>query len=61
MRKETAIEHFGGIPALAKRLGLTRHAIYMWGDVIPKLRAIELDYITEGALKFDPSFYSKAS
>lgn len=39
MRKEEAIEYFGGDPhALAKAIGVTIHAIKKWGDVVPKCR-----------------------
>ena len=32
MRTQEAIEHFGGVTKLADVLGLTRDAIYKWGQ-----------------------------
>ena len=60
MHKQDAIAYFGGIPHLAKALGIGRHAIYQWPDIVPELRARQLAELTEGQLKFDPSLYSKS-
>jgi len=35
MTTKEAIEHFGGASALAEKIGLTRDAIYKWGDYPP--------------------------
>ena len=42
MTKQEAISRFGSIKALADVLGITREAIYQWGDVVPALRAYEI-------------------
>jgi DNA-binding transcriptional regulator YdaS (Cro superfamily) len=52
-----AIQHFGNAPKLAQALGLTKGAIYQWGDRVPPLRAARLHQITRGKLRFDPSDY----
>ena len=57
MQKQDAIAYFGGTPHLAKALGIGRHAIYQWPDVVPELRARQLAELTEGKLKFDASLY----
>ena len=38
MDKQTAINLAGGIPALARLLGITPEAIYQWGNTIPSGR-----------------------
>jgi len=50
MRTQRAVEHFGGIPELARALGITRHAIYQWGSEVPQLRQYQLEKITGGKL-----------
>lgn len=57
MRTKDVKAHFGGAKATAAALGITRAAVYMWGDIVPKVRAYDLERITGGALKVDPSLY----
>lgn len=45
------IEHFGGVPGLAKALGCERQAVYQWRGKIPKLRAYQVEAITKGRFK----------
>ena len=59
MRKQDAIDFFGGIPELAKALGIGRHAIYQWPDTVPELRARQLADLTKYTLKFEPDHYTK--
>lgn len=41
--RSEALNLFGGsIPEMAKFFGISRHAIYQWGDFVPPLRAYEL-------------------
>ena len=51
MRTDDAIKHFGTVLALAEALGVTRHAIYQWGEYVPALRQYELQELTGGVLK----------
>lgn len=53
MKTQAAIDHFGGIPALAKALGVTIPAIYQaqWTDRPPYLRQVQIELLTKGALK----------
>jgi len=39
MKTKDAVEFFGGHAALADAIGVTRQAIYMWGDDVPELRS----------------------
>lgn len=52
MTKEEAIEHFGGVSALADALSINRQAVYQWTDV-PDKQQLRLEKITNGALKAD--------
>lgn len=53
MKKADAISHFGTTVKLASALGIAQSAVSQWGDEIPKLRAYEIERITNGALKAD--------
>ena len=49
-RADLAINHFGGIQALADALDCSSQAIHMWKGVVPELRAYQLEVITAGEL-----------
>ena len=51
MRKLEAISHFGNATNLAKALGINSSAVYQWPDEVPRLRAFEIERITNGELK----------
>ncbi|WP_421217958.1 Cro/CI family transcriptional regulator [Aeromonas enteropelogenes] len=51
MKKQDAIDHFGGTRALATALGCSTQAISQWGEQVPPRRAYEIQEITEGALR----------
>ena len=53
MKKSTAIEYFGNSVKLAKALDINPSAVYQWAEIIPRLRAFEIERITNGALKAD--------
>lgn len=53
MKKQDAINHFGGVKPLADALGVWPAAIYKWGENVPELVAYKLHVITDGALKLD--------
>jgi len=42
VKTEDAIEQFGSPLGLATALGITRAAIYQWGDTVPPLRAYQI-------------------
>jgi len=56
MTKQEAIDHYGGVPALAKALNVSRPAIYQWAE-IPPLRQVQLQRLTRGRLKADEAAY----
>jgi len=42
MKKSFAIQQMGSVKALAKLLGVTRHAVYLWKENVSELRAYQL-------------------
>ena len=55
MKVSDALTHFGTKANLAKALGIDRSAVTLWGEVIPKGRQYELQVLTKGKLKAEPS------
>lgn len=55
MKKQDALDHFGGVVGLAKALGCKPQAISQWGNTIPQGRAYQIEVVTGGALKVDPA------
>lgn len=55
-----AIKYFGSKAKLAEALGVNRSAISNWkGDLVPKVRAYELERLTKGKLRFNDALYQK--
>lgn len=42
MKTDEAIREAGSVKALAQSLGITVHAIYQWGEDVPRLRELEI-------------------
>ncbi|EFH7974186.1 hypothetical protein GJO14_06200 [Escherichia coli] len=59
MNKDEVLSYFGGVSNLARALGISHASVSGWGNVIPKGRAFEIQAITKGALKVQPSLYAK--
>lgn len=57
MLKKAALDHFGTQQAIADALDISVAAVSQWKDLVPPLRAAELQEITHGKLTFDPSAY----
>ncbi|WP_345854220.1 Cro/CI family transcriptional regulator [Shewanella algae] len=57
MKTNIAIEYFGGKRGgrtrLAKALGISPSSISQWEENVPKLRAYQLERLTNGELKAD--------
>jgi len=45
---DEVVEFWGGIPALCKDLGIERTAYYGWHGRIPRLRAFEIEDLSQG-------------
>ena len=50
MKTADAMAHFGGAAKLAKSLGITNAAVYLWKGIVPKGRAYELHTLSKGEL-----------
>jgi len=57
MKKHDAVFHFKSQAALARAAGVSRQAVWDWGEFVPPAIAELLQEITDGALKYDPSVY----
>lgn len=60
MFKVDVIDFFGGrgaISEVARLIGVSHGAVSQWPELIPKGAALELEKITNGALKCDLSLY----
>ena len=53
MTTREAIDHFGGIKALADALGVWPQAVYAWGENPPMSKQYEIEVKTSGSLKAD--------
>lgn len=51
MRTSEAVVCFGSVRELAKALGVTEQAVYLWGEYPPPLRQYEIEDLTSGKLK----------
>jgi len=61
MRKDEAIKHFGTAAALARALDISPASVSEWGEMVPEGRAYQLQVLTAGALRVDPSAYKKGT
>lgn len=55
MLKKDAIAYFGTQRALAEALGIRTQSISDWPETVPELRQLQLERITGGQLKADPT------
>lgn len=55
------IKHYGSraqaVKAITEAFNITRAAVYQWGELVPPRRAMELERLTGGALRYDPALY----
>jgi DNA-binding transcriptional regulator YdaS (Cro superfamily) len=61
MLKQSVLDHFGSQTALSDFLKISNSSISQWNDVIPEKQALRIEKLTNGALKYDPSFYTKSA
>lgn len=57
MKKQTVLEHFGGVRKVADALEITYQSVWDWGDVVPFFSACRLE--SEHGLKMDRGLYDK--
>ena len=59
MRTDDVVKHFGKKANIARALKIARSSVSGWGELVPERRAVRLEKITGGALKYDESLYGK--
>lgn len=57
MRKADVIAYFGDEVQTAAALEVSKQAVNMWGEIVPRGTAYEVEVITGGALKVDRDVY----
>lgn len=58
MKKAAVIKHFGSQGKIARALGITKGAVSQWDDdLIPQAAAQQIEVITCGKLRVDPTSY----
>lgn len=57
MNKSSVVDFFGTQREVAKAIGVSDQAVSAWPELIPKGAALELEKLTDGALKCDLSLY----
>ena len=55
MTKADVITYFGGARKAAEALGIATASVHQWGERVPPLRQLQLESITKGRLKAEPS------
>lgn len=58
MLSKTVFKHFGSPLHAARALGITKSAVYQWGEVVPYASAKRLTEIAP-VLTIDPSLYDE--
>ncbi|EIY5121394.1 Cro/CI family transcriptional regulator [Klebsiella variicola subsp. variicola] len=65
MTTDDVEKYFGNAEKVAEFFGITSEAVYQWrnrpGRLIPKGRAAEAAYRTDGKLVFSPELYKKST
>jgi hypothetical protein len=59
MKKSDAVRYFKTEYALAKALGINQSAVSRWGNLVPLKRAIQVEQLSGGAVKYDQGRYVK--
>ncbi|MGU5696729.1 Cro/CI family transcriptional regulator [Aeromonas allosaccharophila] len=55
MTTSNAVKYFGSKAAIARALGINKAAVSQWGETIPEGRAYQIEVLTGGKLKANPS------
>jgi len=58
MTKGQALKYFRTQAALGAALGIGQTTVSMWGQYPPALRQIQIERLTKGKLKAEPSCYN---
>lgn len=55
MTTSNAVKYFGSKAAIARAIGINKAAVSQWGETIPEGRAYQIEVLTGGKLKANPS------
>ncbi len=58
MKKADVLNHFGGVTKTAIALGINKATVSCWGETIPQGRAYQIESLTGGELKVNPTDYA---
>lgn len=61
MYKKAVFRYFGTNKNVAQTLGITHAAVCGWGPIIPQLRAVLLERLTDGDLEYNPKLYEEST
>ena len=59
MYTDDAVQHFGSRRAIADVLGISRQAVYAWGQYVARGAAYRLQVMTAGKLVVDEAKYKR--
>ena len=61
MDPNSVVDHFGGVGKMCRALNVSREALRKWRmrGRVPRGRAYEIQVLTGGALRVDPSVYER--
>ena len=58
---DEAERRIAAIKAVAAALGIKVPSVYGWGEMVPRLRQLQLERLTKGKLKADPGILDVAA
>jgi len=56
MKTQDAVKHFGTYAKVGEALGISKQAVFKWGEKVPPRRQYEIEMLTDGALRADTPF-----
>lgn len=59
MNTVAVIQFFGSKSAAARALEISQVAVTRWGELVPEKRAVRIERLTGGVLKYDPAIYDQ--
>lgn len=59
MKKQSVIDHFGSVRAVADALNITYQSVREWPEDVPEGRQFQIQVITKGALTVDSKLLPK--
>jgi len=57
MLKDDVVAYFGSKTKVATALGISRGSVTKWKEIIPERRAVRIERLSNGVLRYDPSVY----